>query len=455
MSDVTSISATCAAGMASRKLERALMGGTNEMRAQGESFTPRYDGEDVESYKIRLNCTFLFNAFAEAVRSSAGKVLSRDVILNDDVPGEIAALAPNIDGQGRNLTAFALDAFVDAMSDGLSFIFVDFPEILGQFDKPPLLSDQIAQNARPYAILYKADQIIGFKHANIEGFEQPTQIRIHEIVTEPSGDWGEIQIEQIRVLNRGSFELWRENDKDEWVMFKEGRTSLTYIPIVPFYTHRTGFMTGTPPLKSLAELNLEHWISSSDQRKALTFARFAMMVFTGVQTGAIQKVGPDVVVELAEPNAKWGKIESSGSGIADGRLDLEALENKMQHAGMTINIQDAQGNITAMAAAINSDDVNAPLMALAGALEDTLDQMLQIFADYLGLPDGGSATVNKQFGRRKSTATVQDFILLGNAGYLDGQTILTELKQRGDLSEDLDLEEVARRIRETPPNLLG
>lgn len=455
MSDVTSVSATCAAGMASRELERALMGGTNEMRARGEKFTPRYDGEDVESYKTRLNCTFLFNAFAESVRSSAGKVLSRDVILNADVPSQIVDLAPNIDGQGRNLTAFALDTFVDAMSDGLSFIFVDFPEIIGQFDKPPLLSDQIAQNARPYAILYKADQIIGFKHANIEGFEQLTQIRIHEIVTEPSGDWGEIQIEQIRVLNRGSFELWRKNDKDEWILFKSGATSLQYIPIVPFYTHRTGFMTGTPPLKSLAELNLEHWISSSDQRKALTFARFAMMVFTGVQTGAIQKVGPDVVVELAEPNAKWGKIESSGSGIADGRLDLEALENKMQHAGMTINIQDAQGNITAMAAAINSDDVNAPLMALAGALEDTLDQMLQIFADYLGLKDGGSATVNKQFGRRKSTATVQDLILLHGAGLLDGGTVLSELKQRGDLSEDLDLEEVARRIRETPPNLLG
>lgn len=468
MSDVTSISATCAAGMKSRELERALMDGTNEMRAQGEKFTPRYDGEDVESYKTRLNCTFLFNAFAEAVRSSAGKVLSRDVILNADAPSQIVALAPNIDGQGRNLTAFALDTFVDAMSDGLSFIFVDFTEVKPKTDAngnvildangepvKPLLSDQIAQNARPYAILYKADQIIGFKHANIEGFEQLTQIRIHEVVTEPSGEWGEVQIEQIRVLNRGSFELWRKDSKDDWVLFKEGVTSLLYIPIVPFYTHRTGFMTGTPPLKSLAELNLEHWISSSDQRKALTFARFAMMVFTGVQTGAIQKVGPDVVVELQEPNAKWGKIESSGSGIADGRLDLEALENKMQHAGMTINIQDAQGNVTAMAAAINSDDVNAPLLALAGALEDTLDQMLQMFADYLGLPDGGSATVNKQFGRRKSTATVQDLILLGNAGYLDGQTILSELKQRGDLSEDLDLEEVARRIRETPPTLLG
>lgn len=456
--DVSTRTAICNQDAEARKLERALIGGTKEMRAQGQTFTPKYEGEDLGVYKTRLDGTFLFNAFETAVRANVGKVLSRDIVINDDVPLEIAELTPNIDGQGRNLTAFALDAFREALIDGVSFIFVDFPKILGVVDEDgnpirPLLSDQIAQAARPSAILYQADQIIGFKHENIGGIEQVTQVRIHEIVTEPSGEWGEAQIEQIRVLNRGSFEIWRKPDK-EWVMVKEGVTSLEYIPIVPVYTNRIGFMRGYPPLKALAELNLEHWISSSDQRKALTFARFAMMVFTGVMPGTVSKVGPDIVVELQEPNAQWGKIESSGNGIEAGRLDLEALENKMQHAGMAIQVQDAQGDITATAASINSEEINSALLAAAGALEDSLDQMMQIMADYLGLPDGGSVTVNKQFGRRKSTATVQDLTLLYNSGLLDGDTILTELQKRGDLSEDLDLEEVARKIRETPIDLL-
>lgn len=445
--NVSTRTAICNQDAEARKLERALIGGTKEMRAQGQTFTPKYDGEDAGAYKTRLDGTFLFNAFETAVRANVGKVLSRDIVLNDDVPLEIAELTPNIDGQGRNLTAFALDAFREALIDGISFIFVDFPEILGKFDQAPLLSDQMAQSARPSAILYQADQIIGFIHANIGGIEQLTQVRIHEIVTESSGRWGEIQVEQIRVLNRGSFEIWRKPDKD-WIMVKEGVTSLEYIPIVPVYTNRIGFMRGYPPLKALAELNLEHWISSSDQRKALTFARFAMMVFTGVMPGTVSKVGPDIVVELQEPNAKWGKIESSGDGIEDGRLDLEALENKMQHAGMSIQVQDAKGDITATAASINSEEINAALLAAAGALEDSLDQMLQIMADYMGLPDGGSVSVNKQFGRRKSTATVQDLTLLYSSGLLDGDTVLSELKQRGDLSEDLDLKEVARKIRE-------
>lgn len=445
--DVSTRTAICNQDAESRKLERALIGGTKEMRAQGQTFTPKYEGEDLGTYKTRLDGTFLFNAFETAVRANVGKVLSRDIVINDDVPLEIVELTPNIDGQGRNLTAFALDAFREALIDGVSFIFVDFPEILGKFDQAPLLSDQIAQAARPSAILYQADQIIGFKHANIGGIEQVTQIRIHEIVTEPSGQWGEVQVEQIRVLNRGSFEIWRKPDKD-WIMAHGGKTSLEYIPIVPVYTNRIGFMRGYPPLKALAELNLEHWISSSDQRKALTFARFAMMVFTGVMPGTVSKVGPDIVVELQEPNAQWGKIESSGNGIEAGRLDLEALENKMQHAGMAIQVQDAHGNVTAEAAALNSEEINSALMAAAGALEDSVDQMFQIMADYLGLPSGGSVTVNKQFGRRKSTATVQDLTLLYSNGILDGDTILTELQKRGDLSEDLDLEEVARKIRE-------
>lgn len=441
--DVSTRTAICAEDAEARKLERALIGGTKEMRAQGQTFTPKYEGEDLGAYKTRLDGTFLFNAFETAVKASVGKVLSRDIVLNDDVPLEIAELTPNIDGQGRNLTAFALDAFREALIDGVSFVFVDFPEILGKFDQAPLLSDQIAQGARPSTILYQADQIIGFKHENGE----LTQVRIHEIITEPSGQWGEVQIEQIRVLNRGSFEIWQKPDKD-WIMVKEGATSLNYIPIVPVYTNRKGFMRGHPPLKSLAELNLEHWISSSDQRKALTFARFAMMVFTGVMPGTVSKVGPDIVVELQEPNAQWGKIESSGNGIEAGRLDLEAIEDKMQHAGMAIQVQDAKGNVTAEAAALNSEEINSALMAAAGALEDSLDQMLQIMADYLGLPSGGSVTVNKQFGRRKSTATVQDLTLLYSNGILDGDTILSELQKRGDLGDDLDLEEVARKIRE-------
>ncbi len=463
MSDVSSVTVVCKQQHRNTTLVRILMGGTEAIRAAGEGLTPKYPGESPDTYKMRIEGATLFDGYEDTVRKMSGKVLSKDVVLNNDVPQTIRDYATNIDGQGRNLTAFALDAFREAMIDGISFIFVDFPridKIVGEdgIERQPFLSDQLSQGIRPSAILYLVNQIIGFKHENRSGVQTLTQLRIRETVIESIGEYDEKIIEQIRVLNIGSFELWRKNENannDEWELFDSGSTSLSYIPIIPVYTNRTGYMTANPPLRSLAELNLEHWISSTDQRKALTFARFAMMVFTGTQPGSIKEVGPDVVIELSEPTAKWGKIESSGEGIVNGRLDLEAVEKKMEKVGMIIQVQSINGDITATAAAINSDEANAALLAAAGALEDSLDQMLQIFADYLNLTSGGTVTVNKQFGRRKSTMTVTDAINLHSSGLLDGETILEELQRRGDISEDLDLEIIQQRIKDNPPTLLG
>ena len=460
MSDVSTQSIVCKESEENRRLERTLMGGTKAIRKAGKAFTPSYPNEDEDSYKMRLNGATLFNGFEDTVKKMVGKVLAKDIVLGEDVPPTIKEYCTNIDGQGRNITAFALDAFREAMVDGISYIFVDFPVVKPAVEgEKPFLSDQKAQGARPISILYTADQIVGFKHENRGGQEVLTQIRIRETIVESEGEFGESQIDQIRVLNIGSFQIWRRSEVvgtvEKWELFDEGVTTLNKIPIVPVYVNRVGYMIGSPALKSLAELNLEHWISSTDQRKALTFARFAMMVFAGVKPGSIGTVGPDMVVELMESDAKWGKIESSGEGIVAGRLDLEAIEKKMEHTGMVIHVQNSSGDITATAASINSEEANAALLAAAGGLEDSLDQMLQLHAEYEALPTGGSVTVNKGFGKRRSTATVVDLINLFNSGLLDDLTVLTELQERGDLNNDIDLEEVKRRLRENTPNLLG
>ena len=129
MAEVDTKTGICAFYSEQRVLPRTLMKGTGGMVEAGEEFTPRHPAEDEATYKIRLKGTTLFNAFEDAVKSMSGKVLAKDVVLEDDTPEVIVEYAKNIDGQGRNLTAFALDAFREAMVDGISFIFVDFPRV--------------------------------------------------------------------------------------------------------------------------------------------------------------------------------------------------------------------------------------------------------------------------------------------------------------------------------------
>lgn len=459
MADISTKSKVCQVYTEKRKLIRTILGGTKAMIEAGETYTPKHMAENFEAYQARLNGTTLFNGTAVTINGMVGKVFGKNITLNADIPEVIQEQMDDIDGQGRNVTEFAMANFKDAMADGLSLIHVDFPKIIPSVEgEKPFLSDQIAQNARPNAISYKADDIIGFRHAMINGKETLTEIRIQEFVTEETEQYEEIVYEQIKVLRIGSFEIWRakvdNKNQKEWFLFDAGFISLPYIPVVPIYTRRSGFFLGEPPLDSLAELNLEHWISSSEQRKALMFERFAMIVLTGVQPTAQVDIGPDQVIKILDPEAKWGKLESTGKGIEAGRLDLEAIERRMQKSSMTIQVTNEQGDVTATAVTIDSEESNAALVSIAGSLEDSLNLMLQIFADYQSLGTGGTLVVNKEFGKRKSTLAVTDMLSLINAGVIDEQVVFSELQRRGDLSEDLDYEEVSARARESMMRLM-
>lgn len=442
-----------------RELPNALMNGTKAMVDAGEKFTPRYPAEDLQTYQLRLKGVQLFNGFELTVQSMLGKIFARDVMLNDDVPETIATYAENIDGQGRNLTMFALDVMRAGLVDGISFVYADFPKVQTADGTKPFLTHQIANGARPNAIHYKADQILGFAHSNIDGKEQLTQVRILEYVTDTNSlTFSDVIIEQIKVLNIGSYQIYRRDENSmskDWVLYDEGSISLSYIPLIPFYVNRTNYMLGKPPLRTLAEMNLEHWISSSEQRKALIFERFAMIVFTGVPPGTDIPVGPDKIICLTDPMAKWGTIESSGKGLEAGRLDIENIERRMQTASMTINLQNKTAGVTATEVVVDTEEANSALMSIVASLEDCLANMLQAFADYELLDNGGTVTINKEFGRRKSKLSVNDFVALMLNGIVSSQTIFQELQRRGDLSEDLNYDDVSAQSLEDTIKLMG
>lgn len=103
-------------------LPRALMGGTAEMVEEGREFLPQHPAESDAAYEVRLKGTTLYNGFADTVKKMAGKVFAEPVEVNSDVPPQIEQLLANIDGAGRDITAFSLDAFKEALVDGISFL---------------------------------------------------------------------------------------------------------------------------------------------------------------------------------------------------------------------------------------------------------------------------------------------------------------------------------------------
>lgn len=434
----------------SRLLPRTLMMGTDGMIEAGKAFMPQHAAEEDKDYKRRLNSTTLYNGFKDTVGKQSGKPFTKDIVINEDVPPQILELIENIDGQGRNISSFTFDTFSMAMVDGISFIYVDFPHITVNDEGFATAVDQQAQGARPSAILINSEQILGMKTANILGTQEVMEVRIMESALEqdPNDEYLEIEVQQVRLLRPGSYELWREEKKslagaagNSWYLHEEGLTSIDYIPLVPAYTNRIGFMEGYPPLRPLAELNKEHWNSSSEQRNALTFARFAMIVFSGVdEQTEIGRLSPNTIFKIPH-GATASAISTSGTGIEQGFIDLEKIQERMQHTGMSIRVQST-GSTTATEAQINSSESNSALLAATSGLENSINEVLQIFADYMGLPQGGTVTINKSFGESNPQGTLQELSQMHiTVGVPSRETILKEAVRRGALAEDTDIEQ--------------
>lgn len=431
------------------------MGGTRAMRAAGERYLPRFASETVANYNARLARSTLFNAFKKTVADMTGRVFAKPVILGKDVPQELVDYAENIDIAGRHLNVFARDVFYDCLQAGIGYVLADAPPTPVRTDGlTPTIADYQAAGWRPYLVYIPVENLIGWKSTTIEGAETLTQIRIKECVSEPDGGYAEKTVDQIRVIEPGSWQTWRKNSQSgKWEVHKEGSSSLNKITLAPVYLNRTGFMTGEPPLQDLADLNVAHWQSQSDQRNILTVARVPVLFGAGIETETVLEIGASSMVRVSNPDAKLTYVEHTGAAIGAGDKDLLNLQFQMQACGLQLLVdspgQTATGEIR--------DDVkeNSALAHMVAALQDALELSLGFLAEYAGLGNdkGGSLAVNTDFGLSGRMGDIQYLTQAVIAGKIDDQTYIDELKRRGALSDAVDTETVMNRISDAAPTL--
>ncbi|MBW7851740.1 MAG: DUF4055 domain-containing protein [Rhodospirillales bacterium] len=414
------------------ELPRALMGGTPAMRAAGARWLPRHPAESQRHYAARLQRTVLRNFFRRTVQTLTGKVFARPLVLADDVPAALRALMEDVDLNGRHLQVFARDVFAEAMVAGLSHILVDYPAAA----PGRTLADERAAGGRPYAVHLRADDVIGWRTALVGGRPVLAQLRVRETALVPDGAYGERRVERVRVLEPGRWTLWQRPEDGDWQVAGEGRTSLPVIPLVTVYTGRTGMLEAEPPLEDLAWLNLEHWQIRSDQRNALNVTSFPILAAAGWNKDGDGQVefGPNKFLATGDPAGRFYYVESGGAHLAAGRAELEALEDAMRLFGLQFELRPQQA--TATGRAIDAAEGAAPLQAWALGLADALEQMLGLFARWLGLgEDGGSVSID--LSAVPGEGADLDALLRARAqGDIDRSTLLAELRRRGVLAED-------------------
>lgn len=429
----------------------ALMAGTREMRARGKQFLPVWAAEEDEVYKARLQTATLFPAYRRTVEVMAAKPFSKELQLSENTPANIKSWCENVDREGVNLHAFAAEMFAETFY-GLAGILVDTPKPPPSDAPVPTVAQQRAAGMRPYFVRIKHDQLVGWKIGTVKGARGLTQLRFKETVTEDDGLYGEREITQIRVLEIGRWEVHREVKEGEWVMVDNGTTPLDEIPFTPCYGFRKAFMVGEPPLVDLAYLNVKHWQSQSDQDTILHVARVPLLFAKGFQSTDAISVGVAAAV-IGGPDSDMKYVEHNGASIEAGAKSLDDLEDQMIQAGAELLVK-RPGTRTATESTNDAEANKSDLQRMAESFEDSLDRALSFMAKLGGEADLAKVTLFKDFGAATlgaaSAVLIKD---LAAAGIISKRTARAELKRRGELSADVDVDAEADRVEEEGPDL--
>ncbi|MDU3906559.1 MAG: DUF4055 domain-containing protein [Citrobacter portucalensis] len=377
----------------------ALMGGTLYMRELGEAYLPRWPKEDKEDYKKRLAVATLLPAYEETINQNVGRVFAEPIQLGENVPDALREFSRNIDLEGSRLDVWAQAFFSLAMQYGLSHALVDYPRVDAEQVKTK--ADEKATGARPYVTMLNPRQVIGWKSKMVGGKVQLTALRIKEVVVEDGDDFGQTKVEQIRYLTPGKVEIYRKSTGDNaqvnWTLHEEWQTSRQDITLVTLYTKRTGFMCGSPPLLNMALLNVKHWQSQSEQDNILHVARVPLLTVFGLEDGQELVIGSSSATQFSDRQKQGLEyVEHTGTSISAGKESLTDLVEQMRQAGAKLLRTDNTSTKSVDQTSEEKMQEQSPLYTMATCLEDAIDNILQIMAEYIGESEGGNIDVRTE-----------------------------------------------------------
>lgn len=433
----------------------SLWSGTAGMRVAGEAYLPRQPNELKPNYDRRIARSTLHNYYKSSIQSAIGKIFSKDVHVENASLG-LTLILGDVDSQGQNLTQFAKSIGQDGANHGLSVILVDHTRVPQDFTS---LAEKLQSGARPYWVSIPATRILDARSADFGGSQRLSYFRYEEDVWEPSSDgFSGSGYRQVRIFRQDPgtpvmFAVYREqHNSGQWVLQDAGVLTISAIPVVPYYTNRTGFFMGRPPLQDLADVNVQHWQCLSDYQNSVHVATIPFLLTKGLKAQLDDEGNPkEITVDVnagivaSNPEASVEWIEVSGAALSAARANIDSLCAEMEKLGTTL-CSAVPGNVTATEKAVNAAEANTIIKDWAMSLQDAINGALAFTAEYLGEPPV-LAQVNTEFAAEYADDTTFDGVLKAHEqGVIDAETVIAEGKRRNIFDPGADIEPAA----ETP-----
>lgn len=484
-----------------RELPRALRGGTMAMRSGvpapqpsmqrqqsdddgtltawtggATKWLPPEPAETEEEYRYRVWNSYLTPFYTDAIDLNVGRVFAKAPTLDEKADKRIVTISENISMLGDHWTQVARDRFWEGLHEGVSYILVDHPPVPA--NRSTAATDE---KLRPYWVTIDADQTLGIGTVAVDSSIRLAEFRYCEraavrkglmtvyvdrvrrfVAGDPGAKSDEERLPKLQTFEKQGDD-WRQTD--ETLIRRPAIAGESadvraveeayFIPIVAVYGRRKGAYRGRPYFRDLAELCLQHFQKRSDLDRILHSANIPLLFGSGFDTnnhrltlGALRAI----LNELPESDLKY--VEHTGQAIKAAMEDLDSLEARLAVASLEPLIKRATGSETATAKLIDEAKGHSVLSALALGLQDSLENAFKFTANWMGMADGPSVSVNTDFG--VSMRDAQELQVLLNAALaskLSTKTFLSEVRRRGIISEEINIDTELEEIGREGPSL--
>ena len=414
-------------------LIEALLQGTYGVRKKHRTYLPQEPRELDESYDNRLMRSTLAPYYVRLERMLAG-MLTRKPVRLEDVSDVVTEQLFDVDLQGNDLNVWTYETARKCIRYGHVGVLVDAPKA--------------GENGRPYWTQYTPRDILGWRSEVKDGKQQLTQLRLMEQITVPDGLYGEKQVQQVRVLTPGAFEIHQKDKKGDFVLIDEGRTSLSEIPFAVAYSNRVGVLESRPPLADIAELNLKAYQVQSDLDNQLHISAVPMLAIYGFPQSAEEiSAGPGEAMALPE-TARAEYIEPGGNSYSAQFQRLDQIASQINELGLAAVLGQKLSAETAEAKRIDRSQGDSTMMVIAQQMQDLIDNCLQFHAQYMQETSAGSSFINRDFlGQRLEPQEIQALLQLYTAGTITQETLLNQLSAGEVLGDEFNVEEEIEAIQ--------
>jgi len=255
-----------------------LLAGTTAMRAASTTYLPKHAEESDANYQTRLQRSTLVNYYGRALDAAIGHAHKQPVVVKK-FPASLSPLLKDIDGAGNTLDQFSQEELHNTLHHGIVAFVVDYPTLEGLPEKPTL-ADVKRLQARSYVYSVTAPQFIAAYTLIENGQERLLHFRFATTEIVPSADFMEeatvtkvIAYEQLVKGGVVTVQTWTDTEQGWITDGPKTLRNVTEMPIVFAYGWKTGTAQGKPVLGDLADLNVAHWQSLSEQTNILSIAR--------------------------------------------------------------------------------------------------------------------------------------------------------------------------------------